>query len=603
MLGIPVEIVLLVVALGLFVLTGVTIKSRYILVPPNEAIIVVGGKGKSGGSDAPQKVVTSGGVLVWPFFQQAHRVSLETMKIALEVHRVPTSNKVLINLDATANVKVGSSEEEINNAGQRFLSWSNSDKESNVNEILSGSARAIIGKMSVEQIIEDRDSFAGAVQEIAAKELQAMGLVIDVMNVKEITDENEPSYIESLGVPQVQEIVKTAEIAKYKASLEITESEQETELRKAEVVKNTEVERANYQAEQDTALARADQAGPLASAEAQKQVVEQQTVVASLEAEKVEKELEATIKKPADANAYEAKVRAAGEREATIERAEAEKQRLTLEGAGTAARKMAEGNAAADVEKARGLAEAEVMEAKARAEGAEVREVALAKAEGQMKEAEALNAMHDASMDLKRLEIMPVVARELASQLGSIKGLTLAGKGGVGDFLSLFPTLLDQVGDIVHGPSMNGESPNGQSNEPKPKAPEAKRVTVPTPKKKLDMTPLEIEPETKTISGALGSDVAKQIAKALAGAAGDDLAAKLTDLRKKGGRALDFMVDSKSIDKIIAIAETVDGPLDSQVGAVLDAIDADQDLKDAASKLLPFITEFGPRLGDIPQPN
>jgi len=598
---VPGGLILVLVLFGLFGMLGLFIKSRYKIVKPNEALIIAGTR-RSGGAvsaDAPAvlKVVRGGGVLVLPFIQQAFSLSLETMRMSVDVQGVPSKNKVTVNLDSTANVRIGSSEEEINKAGMRFLSWDEDDIVANIIEVLAGSVRAIIGKMTVEDIIEDRETFAREVQEIASKELAPMGLVIDVMNIKEISDKE--SYIHNLGVPQVEAVRKSAEIAKYEASLEITQTEQLTEEQKAQFTRDAEVKKAEYMAETERAQRVSEQAGPLAEAEARKQVVTEETHVAKLQAVKTEEELVAQVKKPADAAAYEARVKAEGNRDAAIADAEGEKQRLQLEGEGNAAKSLSEGRATAEIAKIQGFAEAEAQTALAKAEGAEVLEVALARAEGIQKEAEALNAMNDASMGLKQLEIMPEMVREAASQVKSIEGLVLAGGSGLETFLTLLPRLIDQVSDVVKASDMaaggNGHRPGGASK--------TSDIASLSGTQAGDAASIIVEPAEDTgeldDTGAASArpDKVDAFTNALSGIEGEDLADKLYNLRERGGPALESAAGSGTLDDIIALAETVaEGTLEQQVAAALDLVDVNPALRDKVYRALPLIERAAPFL-------
>jgi uncharacterized membrane protein YqiK len=116
---------------------------------------------------------------------------------------------------------------------------------------------------------------------------------------------------------------KHARIAQAAADREATEREQEAEALKATARRDSEIKRASYQAEIDKQAAMSAQAGPLADAEARKQVVVQETEVADLEAQREEKRLDTQVRKPADAAAYQKQVEAEAERVARISIAEA----------------------------------------------------------------------------------------------------------------------------------------------------------------------------------------------------------------------------------------------------------------------------------------
>jgi flotillin len=198
-----------------------------------------------------------------------------------------------------------------------------------------------------------------------------------------------------------------ARIAQANADREATEREQEAAALKAAAQRDTAIKLAGFQGEQDKAVALQAQAGPLAEAEARKQVVETETKVAELEALREEKRLESTVKKPADAAAYEARVQAEGQREARIALAEAGKRETELKAEADARRvelgaaadaKAVELTAMAQATQTRevGQAEADATKARGHAEGEAVRAKGLAEAEAIGKRAEALAAESDA---------------------------------------------------------------------------------------------------------------------------------------------------------------------------------------------------------------
>ncbi len=456
--GVLVILLLIAAAILLFALA---VRSRYKVVGPNEALIISGTRKKTAGRaqvagievahEGALKVVTGGGTFIWPLVQRASRMSLEAMQLPVTVRSVPTSNKVPITVGATANVRIGNTMEEINSAATRFLSWDDKALVQSINEILEGSLRAIIGTMTVERIIEDRTEFTKQVQAVAAEDLRSMGLVIDVMNVKEITDDQE--YIQNLGVPRVQEVRREAEMARFVADLAIEQENQRTAREKAQARQKSDLLNAEILQQTSAADMRAKQAGPLAEAEARKQVVETETHVARLTAARREEELVAEIKKPAEADAHRIRITAEAEKDKAISMAEAKAETIKLEGKATA----------------------EAAEAQARAEGTQVREVALAHAEGQMKEAEAINALTDSSVKLRMLEVQPEIVRAGAQAFQGIDHVVLTGDQGLKSFIGMLPVLVKEYMNASTGGFLGGDDDgSGLTQSP---APAARRVT------------------------------------------------------------------------------------------------------------------------------
>jgi uncharacterized membrane protein YqiK len=127
-------------------------------------------------------------------------------------------------------------------------------------------------------------------------------------------------------------VQKDARIAQAAADREATEREQEANALKAEAVRASQIKQAGYQAEVDRASAQAGQAGPLSEAEARQQVVQTETAVAKLEAQREEQRLQSTVNRPADAEAYKQVTLAKAAKESRVLDAEAEGQAIKVKG-------------------------------------------------------------------------------------------------------------------------------------------------------------------------------------------------------------------------------------------------------------------------------
>jgi flotillin len=597
-------LILVAVGVGLVLALAATIKMRYKVVEPNSALIIAGTRSKEktkGTPDDPAssgglKVVQGGGVFVWPIIQKPFRLSLQTMELNVDVRSVPSKNKVQINVDTTANIRIGDTIEDINAAATRFLGWNNDQIGRNAQEILAGSLRSIIGTMTVEEIIEDRETFSEQVQSVASKELRPMGLVIDVMNVKEVTDDQE--YIRNLGVTETERVRKEAEKVKANTQLEITQNQLAADQAQAEKTRDTAIKKAEYQAEQDTAQMKAAQAGPLAEAEARMAVVQKQTEVSALESAMKESELQTEIIKPAEASAKKTQIDAdAAAKKTEIDAAAAAKKteidakaaatqtELAAKAAATqtelAAKARAtqletEGKAQAAATKATGEAAADAAKAMAAAEGAKVREVATAKAEGLSLEADALNKLSEASVQLRQLEVMPEIVGQAAQAIAGIDGLYVAGESGMNAVLGFVPQMVNTGMAMATGNYTRPQKVTEQSDSPA-------HVGEAT-------TEVASQPTAESKTPVLDAQkMSADFTEVLSMIDGRDLLEKLANLRNQGGNFLEAVAGSDTLDKILALAESIDAEmsLDDQVTALFGLLNADPKLANQIVRLLP----------------
>jgi flotillin len=343
----------------LVLLIVMAILSRISVAGPNEAFIVTGRKGRSvraaDGTSvldlSGQKVVMGAAVFVLPVVQRLHRLDLSSREIPVSVSAAVSAQGIRCDADAVAIVKVGGTAEMIRPAAQRFLHQQNRI-EAFTAQVLAGALRAVIGRLTVEQIIRDRAAFAGHVAEEAERSLTHQGLVLDAFQLEDIRTAG--TYLQDLGRPEAARVLRAAAIAEAQARQTAETERMRAEEAIATGERNLALKKAEVQAEIDAANARSAAAGPLAQAERQQAVLTEQQRVAERNAELKERELDAEVRKPADAARYKTEQEAEAERNAAVFRAEAVAAAVEREGA-------AEATAIA----ARGAAQAGAMQARA----------------------------------------------------------------------------------------------------------------------------------------------------------------------------------------------------------------------------------------------
>ncbi|WP_426498211.1 flotillin family protein [Streptomyces sp. D54] len=420
-------IVVLLVLLGLVVIT------RYKVAGPSEAFIITGRRGKKSTDpitgqtsidNSGQKVVVGGGVFVVPFVQQKFTLDLSSRHIPIAVRGAVTLRGVKSNLEGVAIVKVGGSEDAIRAAAQRFLQQQDGIV-GFTQEVLSGALRAIVGRMSVEDIIRDRAAFAGQVAEEAEASLSGQGLILDAFQIQDITTEG--SYLEDLGRPEAARAKQEADIAEAIAK----RASEQARLKAAEEIAIAErtyyLKQAEIKAETEAAAAKANAAGPLAEAARQQEVLQEQEKVAERQAALTDRELDTKVRKPADAARYQAEQEAEARRIAQVKEAEADAERSRLTGQGEKLHR----SALADAVRIEGEADAAAIAAKGAAE-----------AEAMRKKADAFAQYGDAAVLQMLVEVLPSVVAKASEPLSAIDKMTVISTDGASQ---LARTVTDNV--------------------------------------------------------------------------------------------------------------------------------------------------------------
>src|SRR2546430_10973538 len=272
---------------------------------PDEAMLISGRGG--GPQGAPFRVVIGHGAFVTPVFRKVRYLTL-SMQEAEVAETCVTKQGISLNVRSVIAFKVGNDQESIVNAGQRFLS--DQDQMSVLTgRIFAGHLRSIIGSMTVEEIVTERQKLATEVLDGSKAEMGKIGLSVDSLQIQSI-DDMKLGYIAAMAAPHNAAIQRQAQIAQAQANQASAEAEQESQRAQAEYARQTSIVQAQYKAEVDKAQAEAAQSGPLAQAQAQRQVLAAQTELAQRAAELRQQQLAAEDVKPAEAEAGRVRVRA-----------------------------------------------------------------------------------------------------------------------------------------------------------------------------------------------------------------------------------------------------------------------------------------------------
>ena len=462
-----------VVVVGVVALIAIVVlfKAMWRVAEPNEALIISGFRTRRAsdaiGESMGFKMVTGHGTFVIPGIQVVRKLSLDLNEAELVVDCV-TQQGIPVHLKAVVIYKVGDDFASIANAARRFLDQQ--DKmNTRIQNVFAGHLRAICGSLTVEELIRERDKLTEATRAAAGTEMEKLGLVIDSLQIQEIEDPT--GYIQNLAKPHAVAVLKDARVAQAHADREATETEQLSAALKAEAVRDSSIKQATYQADVARAAAQAKLAGPLAEATARQQVVVEETKVAQLEAERREQELQVSVRKPADAAAYEKRTVAAGQRDADIAAAEARARQVELQAAADAKRTELNATAQATATRQIGEAEAAATQAKGIAEGNAISARLTAEANAIRARAEALASNQDAVIGQQLAEKWPQIVEAAAKAFNNIdQMIVLNGADGVSEIvgkvmaqgaagLGLARTLLSKASrreDEVTAPGSNG---------------------------------------------------------------------------------------------------------------------------------------------------
>lgn len=467
---------------GSLLLLTVIVLAMYVKAPPSVAYIL------SGLRKEPRVLVGTGGLKV-PIIERLDKVFLGQTTVDVKTSMpVPTHDFIDVMVDAVCKVRVAPTPEGTRLAAKNFLNMTSGQIASQVKDSLEGNMREVIGAISLQDLVTNRDAFSDQIQKKAAGDMEKLGLEILSCNIQNINDKN--GLIKDLGADNTYKIKKDAAINKANAEKEIAiaESDAKKIANDVQVKNETEIaernnelaiRKADLKRASDTKQAEADAAYEIQKQEQQKTVniktvdaeiekTKRAQILADEEVKVTQNKLKASVNAQADAEKYQTEIDAQARKFKVQTDAEAELERQTREA--EAQVRIAEAKAKAlkaeaDAKKYAALQEAEGIEAKGKAEAAAKQAVLEAEAEGIRAkgdaEAEAMDKKAEAfkKSEFAKLEmvlemqkvVLPQVAENVAKPMGNIKDVTIYGSTGaeVAGISDNVPAVMKRTFDIV----------------------------------------------------------------------------------------------------------------------------------------------------------
>ena len=448
-------VTIVVIVLALLVLLFL---ASYVKAAPDTALII-SGFGK-------RKILIGGAGFRIPFLQRIDKLSLRVFQVDIKTDEaIPTSNFINIRVDGVANLKISSNPDLLDRAAESILNMTEENLIRQVQQVLQGNMREIVGTVDIKKLVQDRQGVANSVRENVVPDMAKMGIEVVNFNIQSFSDDNH--VIENLGIDNIAQISKDAAIAKANADRDVTiaKSSAEEAANRSRVEASQKIIEQNTQLslkeselkqQTDTAKAQADAAYKIEEQKRQQEIniaqinadIAKRERMVELENREVqiqEMKLAAEINKVADAKKYAAQQEAEAElftrqkaaeakkfeleQEAEMQKIQAEAEKVAKAQEAEALKIQAEAEAAAQVAKANALkeaalAEAAGIEAKGRAEADAIK--AKADAMKQYGEAATLQLILDSGV---LPEIVNAYSKPIAEAMGQIDSITMYGEG------------------------------------------------------------------------------------------------------------------------------------------------------------------------------
>ncbi len=414
----------------------------YLKAPPDTAYIITGLRKR-------RILIGKAGWRI-PFFERVDKISLRVMQVDVKTtEAVPTNEFINVMVDGVANIKISSDPECLRRAAESLLGMRQNELIHLVTQVLEGNMREIVGSVGLKEMVQDRQGVAKKITENVVPDMEKLGIEVVNFNIQNFKDG--AGTIENMGIDNIEQIRKNAQIAKANAQRDIAiataNAQQEANAVKVEADRkiaeqNTELEiqKAALKAQADAKNAEADAAYSIqqenqrktlevTKAEADIARLQKETELAENEIAIKEKKLDAEIRKQADAMKYKA------EKEAEAELIQRQKE---------ADAKAYEAVREAEAKKA----EAEALKYAMLQEAEGIRAKGLAEAEAIEKKAEAQKKMGEASVLEMYLNTLPEVVKNAAAPLSQTDKIVMYGDG---NSAKLIKDVMNSTGQVIDG--------------------------------------------------------------------------------------------------------------------------------------------------------
>ena len=413
----------------------------YLKAPPDTAYII-SGLGK-------RRILIGKAGWRFPFLERIDKLPLNVMQVDVKTSEaVPTNEFINVSVDGVANIKISSRPELLNRAAESLLGLRPDAMVTLVTQVLEGNMREIVGSVGLKEMVQDRQGVARKITENVVPDMEKLGIEVVNFNIQNFRDA--AGTIENMGIDNVEQIRKNAQIAKANAQRDISiataEAQQQANAVRAEAekkiaVQNAElaVQQSDMQVRSDTKKAEADAAYAIQQ-ETQRKTIEitkanadiarkeKESELADREIALQERKLDAEIRKKADAMKYQAEKEAEAQlitrqREADAKKYEIAQQAEALRIEAEAHKYQVEQQAAAR------RAEAEAMRYYMEQEAEGIRAKGVAEAEAIERRADAQKRMGEASVLEMYLAALPEVVKNAASPLSQTEKIVMYGDG------------------------------------------------------------------------------------------------------------------------------------------------------------------------------
>ncbi len=325
--------IVMVLALTATVVVGFvvyTLKNLLLVSSPNEVLILSGGTHTAANREVGYRSVRGGRAVRVPLLERVDRMDLSNIPVEIAVRGAYSRGGIPLNVQGVAHVKLPGEEPRLSNAVERFLGKTRNEIVEIARETLEGNVRGVLAQLTPEQVNQDKTAFADKLLEEAEHDMQRMGLVLDTLKIQNVTDD--VNYLNSIGRIRGASVRMEASVVEARTQSEAAQQKAENWARseKARIEADLAIAWRETERRQKDGLSRREAMIQESRGQVLAQIAQVKAEISRQKARalQVERQLQADVIQPHDAERRNLEEQARGDASRIIELGKAEAEAL-----------------------------------------------------------------------------------------------------------------------------------------------------------------------------------------------------------------------------------------------------------------------------------
>lgn len=202
-----------------------TLKNLLVVSSPNEVVILSGSTNQVERRAVGYRSIRGGRAVRIPLLERVDRMDLSNLAVEILVKGAYSKGGIPLNVNGVAHVKLPGEEPRLSNAVERFLGRTRDEIAAVARETLEGNVRGVLAQLTPEEANQDKEAFVSKLLDEAEHDMTRMGLILDTLKIQNVTDD--ANYLNSIGRIRGAKVRMSASIVEAQTQAEAAEQKSE----------------------------------------------------------------------------------------------------------------------------------------------------------------------------------------------------------------------------------------------------------------------------------------------------------------------------------------------------------------------------------------